>query len=76
MDGSIRSEYMGTAARIRRWFPGLARGRNPETLPVTLDRRRIYIVPTRAGMGFAVLLAAMLVGALNYQNNAALLLTC
>src|SRR6185437_10128314 len=27
-------------------------------------------------LGFAVLLATMLVGALNYQNNAALLLTC
>jgi uncharacterized protein (DUF58 family) len=76
MDGSAREERMDTAARIRHWFPGLARGRNPEPLPVTLDRRRIYIVPTRAGMGFAVLLATMLVGALNYQNNAALLLTC
>jgi uncharacterized protein (DUF58 family) len=76
MDGSLRGEHMGIASRLRQWLPGLARGRQPESLPVTLDRRRIYIVPTRAGMGFAVLLAAMLVGALNYQNNAALLLTC
>lgn len=76
MDGSLRGEHMGIASRLRQWFPGLARGRQPESLPVTLDRHRIYIVPTRAGMGFAILLAAMLVGALNYQNNAALLLTC
>lgn len=66
----------GFAARVRRWSRGFMRGRKPETLPVRLDRRRIYIVPTRAGLGFAVLLATMLVGALNYQNNAALLLTC
>ena len=52
------------------------RGRKPEPLPVRLDSHRIYIVPTRAGFGFAVLLLTMLVGALNYQNNAALLLTC
>jgi len=75
MDTAIR-EHESLAARIRRWLPGLARGRRPEALPVTLDRNRVYIVPTRAGLGFAVLLATMLIGALNYQNNAALLLTC
>lgn len=64
------------AARIRRRLPDLLRGRTPEPLPVRLDRRRVYIAPTRAGFGFAVLLIAMLAGALNYQNNAALLLTC
>lgn len=66
----------GFSARMLRWSRGFMRGRKPEALPVRLDRRRIYIVPTRAGMGFCVLLVAMLVGALNYQNNAALLLTC
>ncbi|MBU6478756.1 MAG: DUF58 domain-containing protein, partial [Xanthomonadaceae bacterium] len=75
MDAAIR-EHESLAARIRRWLPALARGRRPEALPVTLDRNRVYIVPTRAGLGFAVLLATMLIGALNYQNNAALLLTC
>jgi uncharacterized protein (DUF58 family) len=76
MDAIAHGERNALAARARRWFPGLARGRTPEALPVTLDRRRIYIIPTRAGLGFGVLLAAMLAGALNYQNNAALLLTC
>ena len=66
----------GIATRVRRWSRSLMRGRKPEPLPVRLDSHRIYIVPTRAGLGFAVLLAAMLIGALNYQNNAALLLTC
>jgi uncharacterized protein (DUF58 family) len=75
MDAALR-EHEGLAARIRRWLPALARGRRPEALPVTLDRNRVYIVPTRAGLGFGVLLTTMLIGALNYQNNAALLLTC
>ncbi|MGH8124399.1 MAG: DUF58 domain-containing protein [Rhodanobacteraceae bacterium] len=66
------------AAPLRHWPLGDTRGRRrrPEALPVRLDRRRIYIVPTSAGFGFALLLVVMLVGALNYQNNSALLLTC
>ncbi|HEY9511345.1 MAG TPA: DUF58 domain-containing protein [Rhodanobacter sp.] len=59
-----------------RRLPALTRYRRTESLPIELDRRRIYIVPTGFGIGFAVLLLVMLVGALNYANNAALLLTC
>ncbi|HJU25245.1 MAG TPA: DUF58 domain-containing protein [Rhodanobacteraceae bacterium] len=63
-------------ARAERRLPALTRARAPEPLPIRLHRRRIYIVPTRWGLGFGLLLAVMLLGALNYQNNAALLLTC
>jgi uncharacterized protein (DUF58 family) len=59
-----------------RRLPALARHRRPEPLPIALHRRRIYIVPTRFGAGFAALLLVMMAGALNYANNAALLLTC
>ena len=76
MEGVAHRAPFATAVRILNRIPGLARGRTPEALPVRLDRRRIYIVPTRAGFGFGLLLVAMLFGALNYQNNAALLLTC
>ncbi len=66
--------------RLQRWaerrLPALTRYRRPEGLPLELHRRRIYIVPTGFGAAFAVLLTVMLVGALNYANNAALLLTC
>jgi len=66
--------------RLQRWaerrLPALTRYRRPESLPIKLHRRRIYIVPTGFGLGFSVLLLVMLVGALNYANNAALLLTC
>lgn len=66
--------------RLQRWaerrLPALTRFRRPEPLPIELHRRRIYIVPTGFGVGFAVLLLVMLVGSLNYSNNPALLLTC
>lgn len=66
--------------RLQRWaegrLPALTRYRRPESLPIELHRRRIYIVPTGFGLGFSVLLLVMLAGALNYSNNAALLLTC
>lgn len=58
------------------WLPALTRYRQLETLPIELNRRRIYIAPSGFGIGFTVLLLVMLVGALNYANNAALLLTC
>lgn len=66
--------------RVQLWaehrLPALTRYRRAEPLPIDLHRRRIYIVPTRFGLGFTVLLLVMLAGALNYSNNAALLLTC
>ena len=52
----------------------LARPRAPEALPCRLDRHRIYVLPTRFGLFVATVLAAMLLGALNYNNNPALLL--
>jgi len=63
----------GLRARLQalQW---LARPRRPEALPVTLDRHRIYVLPTGFGLFLAALLAVMLLGALNYNNNPALLL--
>jgi uncharacterized protein (DUF58 family) len=45
-------------------------GTDPD--PVTLATRRIYILPTSLGFGFAGMLFLMLVGAMNYANNLAL----
>lgn len=59
-----------------RKLPALTRLRRPEALPILLDRRRIYTLPTGFGIAFALLLFVMLLGALNYGNNAAILLTC
>lgn len=57
-----------------RRLPALTRYRQAEPLPIRLHPRRVYILPTRFGLVFAVLLMAMLVGALNFNNNPALLL--
>ena len=63
-------------AYAERRLPALTRLRRTEPLPARLDRRRIYVLPTGFGLVFGVLLFVMLVGALNYGNNAAVLLTC
>lgn len=59
---------------LRNRVATLARPRQPESLPARLDRHRVYVLPTRFGLFYAVLLLAMLLGALNYNNNPALLL--
>ena len=61
-------------ARLARRFRAWARPRQPEALPATLDRHRVYVLPTRFGLFFALLLLVMGLGALNYNNNPALLL--
>lgn len=48
----------------RHWF---RLPRVPEQREVRLDRRRLYILPTRGGLGFAMLLLAMLLTSLNYN---------
>lgn len=42
---------------------------------VRLDRKRIYIMPTRVGAAFLLSLLLMLVAAINYQNSLAYALT-
>jgi len=61
--------------RAERRLPALTRLKSQEVLPITLDRRRIYIVPTRFGLFFGAFLATMTIGALNYNNNPALILS-
>ena len=56
--------------RMRAWM----RPRQPEGLPAVLRRNRIYVLPTATGLFFAVLLGTMVLGALNFNNNPALLL--
>jgi len=62
--------------RAERRLPALTRLKRAEALPITLDRHRIYVLPTRFGLMFSAVLLVMLMGALNYGNNPALLLTC
>lgn len=65
---------MGLRARAGARIRALVRPRSTEHLPVLLHRRRVYVLPTRFGLFYGGLLVAMLLGALNYNNNPALLL--
>ncbi|WP_343731206.1 DUF58 domain-containing protein [Duganella sp.] len=49
--------------------------RDSEPGVVTLTMRRVFILPTRAGLAFAVLLLVMLIGALNYNLGLGFALT-
>jgi uncharacterized protein (DUF58 family) len=62
------------ALRLRSRLEAWARPRRAEALPVAIDRHRVYVLPTRFGLFFALMLLAMGLGALNYNNNPALLL--
>ena len=64
----------GFRTSLRRRFESWVRPRAPEPIPVAIDRRRVYVIPTGFGLFFAALLATMGLGALNDNNNPALLL--
>lgn len=55
-------------------LPALTRWRREESLPIVIDRHRIYVLPTSFGIACMVLMAILVMGALNYDNNPALLL--
>lgn len=55
----------------RRFF----RGEKASAGPVVLSHRRIFILPTKRGLGLALLLAIQLLTAINYNNNLAFILT-
>ena len=61
-----------TRARFARWI----RNRQGEdSLPAIFHRKRLYVLPTRGGLLFALMLLFMLVAGLNYANSIALFLT-
>jgi uncharacterized protein (DUF58 family) len=67
---------MGLRARLNRFARGWIRRRQgPDRETVTLERGRIYILPTGLGGAFGLMLFAMLLGSLNYGNNLGLALT-
>lgn len=64
------------AALVQRVRETWARRRHPSPQAAqTLTRRKVYILPTRSGWLFALVLLAMLIGAINYENSLAYALT-
>lgn len=50
-------------------------GNGPQQTPYLLTQRRVYILPTKQGLGFALLLFIMLLGSINYSNSLGYFLT-
>ena len=60
------------ADRVQRWA---RRRQGPDSVPLILERRRIYILPTKFGVAYALTAFAMLLGSMNYNNSLGLALT-
>jgi uncharacterized protein (DUF58 family) len=58
--------------RIADW---ISRPRFPESGSVRLTQRRVYVLPTRAGLGFGVVLLLSLTGSINYTLSLGFALT-
>jgi len=53
----------------------IVRPRHPETGTIFLAQRRVYILPTRHGLTFALALVLMLIGSINYNLSLGYVLT-
>ena len=63
------------SARLFPMLTQLVRGRGSESGPIFLNRRRIYILPSRQGLMYGVLLLTMLIGSINYNLSLGYMLT-
>ena len=60
---------------ISTWIKNRVRSkRGPMTPPFELEYRHIFVLPTKFGWGFGVMLVFMALGGLNFNNNMALIL--
>jgi uncharacterized protein (DUF58 family) len=66
----------GLRARLARFAREWARRRQGrDRLPIAIDRRHVYILPTRFGVIYALALLAMLLASMNYNNSLGFALT-
>jgi uncharacterized protein (DUF58 family) len=76
MSAAAVSKFMAIGPRFDRWLlDRVRRLRGPTELPQTLEYRYIYVLPTDFGLWFGLLLALMVIGGLNFNNNMTLLIT-
>jgi uncharacterized protein (DUF58 family) len=76
IDAPPSSRYGNAVLKsFRQKFRNWAFRRTVETGMVVLNQRRIYILPTRQGIGFALLLVLMLLGDINYNLSLGYTLT-
>lgn len=58
--------WQGPGRLLRRWA---YRRQGPDRSPLTLHRRRIYILPTRTGLSLAIAVFAIILASMNYANS-------
>lgn len=63
------------AALKNQLYNWLFQPRGPQAGPIILVQRRVFILPTRQGMGFAAALLLMLAGSVNYNLSLGFVLT-
>ncbi|MDP1653240.1 MAG: DUF58 domain-containing protein [Rhodocyclaceae bacterium] len=64
----VSQVYWALRRNLKERFAAWAlRTRPPEPVPVVLGQRRVYVLPTRGGLLYAVALIVMLIGAINYN---------
>ena len=68
----LRQPYVDLRERLIGWITRLEQ---PAAHEIEITRRRIYILPTRHGYLFALILVVMLAAATNYSNSMTFLLT-
>ena len=56
-------------------FKFISKRSGPFDGEMTLTRDRVYIIPTKAGFIFAILLVTLLIGSINYEKNLGFILT-
>lgn len=66
---------VATLPTANRFTRRLFRLTGTDPLPLTLSARRVYILPTRQGVAFGLLLLGMLVGSINYGISLGFLFT-
>jgi uncharacterized protein (DUF58 family) len=66
------ARFEAAAGALRRW---LFRVNGPEAAPIRLEQRRVFVLPTRAGLGFAATILLLLTASINYQLSLGFVLT-
>ncbi|MCK9282907.1 MAG: DUF58 domain-containing protein [Rhodocyclaceae bacterium] len=59
-------QYLNPEAMRQRFYLWALRSRPPEPVPIFFSQRRVYVLPTRAGLVFGLALIVMMLGAINY----------
>ncbi len=72
---SFVSSLINPVSSFRSFLERLQYRDKAKPAPITLHRRRIYIVPTRSGFVYALVMFSMLIGAINYSSSLIFLLT-